>query len=140
MAGLYAAYHGPDGLHRIATRVHRLTAILAEGLEAGGVEVTTDRFFDTVTVRVPDRAAQVASRARQERINLRVVDDDTIGIALDEATTREVARRAATDIGVANQEGCANARVIYVLSGTDADGIAKANRLAVSQKHFLPSH
>jgi hypothetical protein len=47
----------------------------------------------------------------------------------DEATTREVARRAATDIGVANQEGCANARVIYVLSGTDADGIAKANRL-----------
>ena len=42
---------------------------------------------------------------------------------------REVARRAATDIGVANQEGCANARVIYVLSGTDADGLAKANRL-----------
>ncbi len=47
----------------------------------------------------------------------------------DEATMREVARRAATDIGVANQEGCANARVIYVLSGTDADGLAKANRL-----------
>jgi hypothetical protein len=47
----------------------------------------------------------------------------------DEATMRDVARRAATDIGVANQEGCANARVIYVLSGTDADGLAKANRL-----------
>jgi Acyl-CoA reductase (LuxC) len=47
----------------------------------------------------------------------------------DEATMREVARRAATDIGVANQEGCANARVIYVLSGTDADGLAKANLL-----------
>jgi len=47
----------------------------------------------------------------------------------DEATMREVACRAATDIGVANQEGCANARVIYVLSGTDADGLAKANRL-----------
>jgi Acyl-CoA reductase (LuxC) len=47
----------------------------------------------------------------------------------DEDTMREVARRAATDIGVANQEGCANARVIYVLSGTDADGLAKANRL-----------
>ena len=42
---------------------------------------------------------------------------------------REVARRAATDIGVANQEGCANARVIYVLSGTDAEGMANANRL-----------
>jgi Acyl-CoA reductase (LuxC) len=47
----------------------------------------------------------------------------------DEATMRDVARRAATDIGVANQEGCANARVIYVLSGTDADGLARANRL-----------
>jgi hypothetical protein len=47
----------------------------------------------------------------------------------DEATMGDVARRAATDIGVANQEGCANARVIYVLSGTDAEGLAKANRL-----------
>jgi Acyl-CoA reductase (LuxC) len=47
----------------------------------------------------------------------------------DERTMREVARRAAIDIGVANQEGCANARVIYVLSGTDSDGLANANRL-----------
>jgi hypothetical protein len=47
----------------------------------------------------------------------------------DDDTMREVARRAATDIGVANQEGCANARVIYVLSGTDADGLANVNRL-----------
>jgi Acyl-CoA reductase (LuxC) len=47
----------------------------------------------------------------------------------DEGTMREVARRAAVDIGVANQEGCANARVIYVLSGTDADGLDHANRL-----------
>ncbi|MGO8965637.1 acyl-CoA reductase [Mycobacterium sp.] len=47
----------------------------------------------------------------------------------DEATMHDVARRAATDIGVANQEGCANARVIYVLTGTDADGLTKANRL-----------
>lgn len=47
----------------------------------------------------------------------------------DDDTMREVARRAAVDIGVANQEGCANARVIYVLSGTDGDGLANANRL-----------
>ena len=47
----------------------------------------------------------------------------------DEATMHDVARRAATDIGVANQEGCANARVIYVLTGTDAEGLTKANRL-----------
>jgi Acyl-CoA reductase (LuxC) len=47
----------------------------------------------------------------------------------DDETMREVARCAAVDIGVANQEGCANARVIYVLSGTDPDGIANANKL-----------
>jgi Acyl-CoA reductase (LuxC) len=47
----------------------------------------------------------------------------------DEATMREVARRAAIDVGVANQEGCANARVIYALSGTDEAGLEKANKL-----------
>src|SRR2546430_356704 len=90
MAGLYATYHGPDGLRRIATRVHRLTSILADGLESGGLEVVTRSFFDTITVHVPDRAAQVAARARRQRINIRVVDADTIGIALDETTTRGV--------------------------------------------------
>src|SRR5262249_36384831 len=100
MAGLYAAYHGPDGLRRIATRVHRLAAILAEGLEAGGVEVTTRHFFDTVTVRVPGDAADVAARARRRRINLRVVDADTVGIALDETTTPEVVERVWDAVGV----------------------------------------
>jgi glycine dehydrogenase len=100
MAGLYAAYHGPDGLGRIATRVHRLTAILAEGLESGGVDVATRHFFDTITVRVPGGAAQVASRAREHRINLRVVDADTLGVALDETTTREVVERVWAAFGV----------------------------------------
>jgi len=100
MAGLYAAYHGPDGLRRIAARVHRLTAILAAGLQAGGVEVATDHFFDTVTVRVPGRAAEVAARARERRINLRVVDGDTIGVALDETTTRAVVQRVWDAFGV----------------------------------------
>jgi hypothetical protein len=57
----------------------------------------------------------------------------------NEDTMRDVARRAATDIGVANQEGCANARVIYVLSGTDADGLANANRLGELIYHELVS-
>ena len=93
MAGLYATYHGPDGLRRIATRVHRLTSILADGLEGGGLEVVTRRFFDTITIHVPDRAAQVAARARRQNINVRVVDADTIGVALDETTTRDVVER-----------------------------------------------
>src|SRR5690606_28425079 len=90
MASLYACWHGPDGLRTIAERVHRLTAILAAGLRDGGLDVVTRSFFDTVWVRVPGRAAEVAAAARARRINLRVVDDDTIGISLDETTTRQV--------------------------------------------------
>src|SRR5207342_176584 len=93
-------YHGPDGLRRIATRVHRLTSILADGLESGGLEVVTRRFFDTITVHVPDGAAQVAARARRQNINVRVVDADTIGVALDETTTRDVVERVWAAFGV----------------------------------------
>ena len=100
MSGLYATYHGADGLRRIATRVHRLTAILAEGLESADVEVVTRGFFDTITVRVPGRAEHVASRARADRINVRVVDTDTLGIALDETTTRDVVERVWDAFGV----------------------------------------
>jgi len=90
IAGLYAAYHGPDGLRRIAERVHRLTCILAAGLRAGGVDVETTAFFDTITVSVPGRAAAVGAMARAHGINLRLVDADHLGISLDETTTRGV--------------------------------------------------
>jgi glycine dehydrogenase len=100
MAGLYATYHGPDGLRRIARRVHRLTAILAEGLRGGGVDVVTEEFFDTITVRVPGRAVEIASRARELRLNLRFVDADTLGIALDETTDRDVVERVWAAFGV----------------------------------------
>jgi glycine dehydrogenase len=100
MAGLYATYHGPDGLLRIARRVHRLTAVLADGLRAGGVDVVTEQFFDTVTVRVPGRAVQIASRARDRRLNLRFVDGDTLAIALDETTDGDVVERVWDAFGV----------------------------------------
>ncbi|MGZ4799306.1 MAG: aminomethyl-transferring glycine dehydrogenase [Acidimicrobiia bacterium] len=87
ISGLYAQYHGPDGLRAIATRVHDLTTTLAAGLRDGGVEVLTGRFFDTITVRVPGRADAVAASAREHRVNLRLVDPDTLGISLDETTT-----------------------------------------------------
>jgi glycine dehydrogenase len=90
IAGLYAAYHGPDGLRRIARRVHRLTAILAEGLRRAGVEVEHDVFFDTLTVRVPGQGDELLARAGAEHLNLRGIDDDHLGISLDETTTREV--------------------------------------------------
>jgi len=88
IAGLYATYHGPEGLRQIAARVHRLTAILAGGLRAAGVDVATESFFDTITVHAPGAAESIAASARERRVNLRVVDTDTLGISLDETTTR----------------------------------------------------
>src|SRR5205085_8563099 len=84
IAGLYAVWHGADGLARIAERVHRLTSVLAAGLRAGGVDVVGDTWFDTLTVRVPGRAADVLAGARRRGLELRPVDDDTLGISLDE--------------------------------------------------------
>ncbi|MGD9485440.1 aminomethyl-transferring glycine dehydrogenase [Streptomyces sp. TRM70308] len=88
MAGMYAVYHGPEGLRMIARRTHRYATVLAAGLRAGGVEVVHDRFFDTVTARVPGRAAEVVAAARASGVNLRLSDADHVGIACDETTAR----------------------------------------------------
>ncbi|MYT75789.1 MULTISPECIES: aminomethyl-transferring glycine dehydrogenase [unclassified Streptomyces] len=88
MAGMYAVYHGPDGLKSIARRTHRYATLLAAGLTAGGVEVVHQAYFDTVTVRVPGRAAAVVSAARENGVNLRLVDADHVSVACDETTTR----------------------------------------------------
>ncbi|MCP9212988.1 aminomethyl-transferring glycine dehydrogenase [Streptomyces cucumeris] len=88
MAGMYAVYHGPDGLAVIARRTHRYATVLAEGLRAGGVEVAHGAFFDTLTARVPGRAADVVAAAREAGVNLRLTDADHVGIACDETTGR----------------------------------------------------
>ncbi|MCF3101627.1 aminomethyl-transferring glycine dehydrogenase [Streptomyces roseoverticillatus] len=88
MAGMYAVYHGPEGLAAIARRAHRYAAILAEGLRAGGVELVHGSYFDTLTARVPGRAAEVVEAARERGVNLRLTDADHVGIACDETTTR----------------------------------------------------
>jgi glycine dehydrogenase len=87
IAGMYAVYHGPEGLSRIARRVHRLTSVLAAGLRGGGLEIVNDTWFDTLTVRVPDRAEEVVATAEDRRINLRLVDRDHVAVTLDETTT-----------------------------------------------------
>ncbi|MES9811169.1 aminomethyl-transferring glycine dehydrogenase [Streptomyces cinereoruber] len=89
MAGMYAVYHGPDGLKGIALRTHRYAAILAAGLRAGGVELTGDVFFDTLTARVPGRADEVVAAAREAGVNLYRVDADRVSVSCDETTTRE---------------------------------------------------
>lgn len=88
MAGMYAVYHGPDGLKGIAQRTHRYAAILAAGLKAGGVEVVHGAFFDTLTVRVPGKAAEAVAAAREAGVNLYLVDADHVSISCDETTGR----------------------------------------------------
>ncbi|BET68730.1 aminomethyl-transferring glycine dehydrogenase [Opitutales bacterium ASA1] len=88
MASMYAVYHGPEGLKRIATRVRRLTGMLAEGLRRLGASVNAEPVFDTLTIgNVASGRVQAAAEAR--RINLRIVDDYTVALALDETTTFE---------------------------------------------------
>lgn len=88
MAGMYAVYHGPEGLKAIARRTHRYATILAEGLKASGVDVVHEAYFDTLTARVPGRAADVVSAAREGGVNIHLVDADQVSFACDETTTR----------------------------------------------------
>lgn len=86
MASMYAVYHGPEGLTRIAGRTHRLAVILTVALRRAGVKVGGD-FFDTLHVTGID-AASVHAKARAAGVNLRELDDNSLGISLDETTTR----------------------------------------------------
>jgi glycine dehydrogenase len=89
IAALYASYHGPHGLRRIAERIHRLTATLACGLSEIGLQVVNATAFDTLTVNVAGRADAVHEAAYARRVNLRPIDSDHVGISLDETTTRD---------------------------------------------------
>ncbi|SDN44837.1 aminomethyl-transferring glycine dehydrogenase [Pseudomonas jinjuensis] len=89
IASLYAVYHGPQGLKRIAQRVHRLTAVLASGLESKGVKRVNQHFFDTLTLDVGAQQAEILERARAARYNLRIVGEDRLGISLDETSSAE---------------------------------------------------
>ncbi|CAH9126607.1 unnamed protein product [Cuscuta epithymum] len=87
MAAMYAVYHGPGGLKTIAQRVHGLAAAFASGLKKlGTVEVQSLPFFDTVKV-VSTEAKAIVEAAYKNRINLRIVDNNTITVAFDETTT-----------------------------------------------------
>lgn len=88
IASLYAVFHGPAGLKRIAGRIHRLTDILADGLQKKGLKLRHAHYFDTLCVEVADKAA-VLARAEDLQINLRSDIHGAVGITLDEATTRE---------------------------------------------------
>ena len=87
MAAMYAVYHGPEGLVRIARRTHRLAAILATALRKTGIKVGGD-FFDTLHVTGID-AHTIHAMANAAHINLRHIDDTSLAISLDETTSRD---------------------------------------------------
>ncbi|YCH05861.1 aminomethyl-transferring glycine dehydrogenase [Arthrobacter sp. alpha11c] len=92
VASMYAVYHGPEGLKAIAETAHGHARTLAASLKAAGVEVLHTSFFDTITVRVPGKAAEIVAAAEAKGINLRGIDVDLVGISVDETTTSEIVR------------------------------------------------
>jgi glycine dehydrogenase len=92
VAGMYAVYHGAEGLTRIARRVHRSTVVLAAGLERLGWAVVTPAFFDTIRVDTGVRTGELLAAVRAAGINLREIDAGSVGIALDETASAEDVR------------------------------------------------
>lgn len=118
MAGMYAAYHGPEGLAEIASTIHVKANTLAARLKAGGVRVVNDTWFDTLTIEVDD-ADEILSKARNRQMNLRHVDARTVGVSIDETTTHESLDALCEVFGVG-------------LSGGDASGIPDSGRRTTS--------
>lgn len=93
IAGFYAVYHGPEGLQRIAQRVHRLTFILAAGLEAKGIKRLNQHFFDTLTLNVGGAQAAIIESAEAAHINLRILGRGHLGVSLDETCNEQTVLR-----------------------------------------------
>ena len=89
IASMYAVYHGPAGLKRIASRVAAYTAVLARGLQDLGWALGADTAFDTIAVQAGDQASALLQRARDAGMNLRDLGHGRLGISLDETTTRD---------------------------------------------------
>lgn len=87
IASMYAVYHGPEGLTRIAKRVHRLTAIFVEGLRQLGFKAEQEFFFDSLTLATGAKTADLHAKARAHNINLRAVDAERLGVSFDETTS-----------------------------------------------------
>lgn len=89
MAAFYAVYHGPQGLRTIASRIHRLTDIVALGLKDKGVELLTSTWFDTLTFKLEGNTDAILARTDKAQLNLRVDGNGVFGVSLDEAKTRD---------------------------------------------------
>jgi glycine dehydrogenase len=99
MASMYAVYHGPEGLRNIALRTHGAAAWLARELQAAGFKLASDDFFDSLTIDVAN-ADSVIAAALEQGINLRRVDDQRVGVALDERIRSEELLRVLRAFGI----------------------------------------
>ena len=86
ISSMYALYHGPEGLRRIADRVHLYTALLAAGIRTLGYERENRSFVDTLTIATGKDTPAIHARAQEQGINLRTVDDQRLAVSLDETT------------------------------------------------------
>ncbi len=121
MAAMYAIYHGPQGLRTIATRLHRLAAILAEAVHRSGISVLTRQFFDTVRFNLGSRALSAYKAAAEAGYNLRQVAPGILAVAVNERTSP-------ADIG----------RLIKLLTGVHAD-VAALDRQLLDADPALPA-
>ena len=99
MSAFYAMWHGPLGLKLIAQRINDQTKSFAEALNDAEITVVNESFFDTLTIKVSS-AAEVHERAKELRINLRKIDDSTVGVSIDETTTPETLQNLANVFGI----------------------------------------
>lgn len=107
IASLYAAYHGPDGLRAIALSVHERARDLSAALEASGLAVLHDHFFDTVAWSIPGQAEHLVARIRDHGVTIRQVDADTVSATVDELTTDDdldAILRGIADLGFSTQQ------------------------------------
>ena len=105
MASMYAVYHGPDGLRRIAQRVHGTARSLSDLLQECGVEVTEGAWFDTLRVVVPGRADEAVTAAAEVGVNIWRHDADTVLISVDETTDPSEVAAVASAFGAVRAEG-----------------------------------
>jgi glycine dehydrogenase len=122
MATFYAMYHGPDGLRRIAERIHRLTVILATALEQAGLQADNGSYFDTLTYTVGDQQQAIVQRALAAGMNLRIIGSDRLGVALDETT-------GAADVDA----------LIGAFTGTDASDSTRQLDASVAAMAAIPT-
>ena len=99
LAGMYAVYHGPDGLKTIAQRVNHLASGLNQGAKDAGLTTLNEFLFDTVAISAPGNAQQLFDKAQSSGINIRLVNDDLITFTVDETTTTQQAEALAAALG-----------------------------------------